>query len=190
MRAKPYRPLFPNECEYIGVDACDNPHADYVVSPGDEIPLEDNSADLILSTQVIYLIPEFQDYLAQIQRLLKPNGSLFISTHGTWTHHPASGGDYYRFTQDGLRYILEQHGLEVAQMVPVVGTLGTGLHLRQLVINSWLRRLRLSWIAAALNVFTNLRIKIEDAVSPYGTRMSSPVIIACLARPVLKGAAA
>ena len=131
---------------------------------------------------MVYLIPEYKDYLGECHRLLGPEGFLLITSHGTWTYHPASGGDYYRFTQDGLRYILDQAGFEVVEIEPVVGTLGTGLHLRQLVFSAWLKKLHCSWLANVMNFLTNLRILVEDKLSPRGMRMSSPVIFAVVAR--------
>lgn len=182
--AKPYRSLFPYQCKYVGVDTCDNQHADFVINPGEKVPLADDMFDCVISTQVVYLIPDYHDYLVEVKRLLKPDGRLFISSHGTWTHHSASGGDYYRFTKDGLRYILEEAGFVAESMTPVVGTLGTGLHLRQLVFNHWFRKIPLigESLAKMLNIFTNARICIEDKLTPSGTRISSPVIIACVAR--------
>jgi SAM-dependent methyltransferase len=183
--AKPYRSLFPENCDYIGIDATSNAYADIVIEPGQPAPLPDSSVDFILSTQVVYLIPEYSDYLNECRRLLRLDGVLLITTHGTWTYHPASGGDYYRFTQDGLRHILTKAGFEIETIIPVVGTLGTGLHLRQLVFNAWLNRIPLGGLLANLfNIFTNCRIMLEDKFSPIGTRMSSPVIFAALARPL------
>lgn len=180
--AKPYRTLFPERCRYIGVDACDNPHAEIQIVPGERVPLADSSADVILSTQVVYLIPDFDYYLDECRRLLRPDGRLFITTHGTWTYHPASGGDYYRFTHDGLRHILKRADFEMEEIRPIVGTLGTGLHLRQLIFNAWLKRCGFGPLAILLNVFTNLRIQLEEKITPYGTRMSSPIIYAAVAR--------
>lgn len=182
---KPYRSLFPESSEYIGVDTCSNPYADVVIEPGEAVPLPDAVADCIISTQVVYLIPEFKPYLRECRRLLRPEGRMFITSHGTWTYHPASGGDYYRFTQDGLRHILNEAGFQVETISPIVGTLGTGLHLRQLVFNAWLRRIPFGGgVAKLLNMITNVRIIIEDKISPFGTRMSSPVIFAAIARPI------
>jgi SAM-dependent methyltransferase len=182
---KPYRPLFPSDCRYIGVDAAQSRFADILIAPGDPVPLDDGTVDCIISTQVVYLIPDYRIYLDECRRLLGPDGRLFLTSHGTWTYHPASGGDYYRFTQDGLRRILDDAGLEVIEMGPIVGTLGAGLHLRQLVFDSWLRKAPIlgSLAAKLMNMITNARILIEDHITPHGTAMSSPVIFWVSARP-------
>ncbi len=183
--AKPYRTLFPDDCDYIGIDTCSSPYANLVIEPGSQVPLSDQSVDCILSTQVFYLIPEYGNYLNECCRILKPDGYMLVTTHGTWTHHPASGGDYYRFTQDGLQYVLNKAGFEIEDIQPIVGTLGAGLHLRQLIFNSWLRRIPFigGSLIAVYNILINLRILIEDYVQPIGTKMSSPVIFAAVARP-------
>lgn len=183
--AKPYRGLLPENCTYIGVDTCRSKYADIIIEPGQPVPLPDASVDCIISTQVVCLVPQYGFYMRECRRLLRQEGRMLITTHGAWTYHPASGGDYYRFTQDGLRYILQEGGFEVETMTPIVGTLGTGLHLRQLIFNGWLKRRPLGgWTAKLLNILTNVRILIEDRLSPVGTRMSSPVILAAIAYPV------
>jgi SAM-dependent methyltransferase len=182
--AKPYRRFFPQVSQYLGVDTIQSPYADVIVNPGEKVPLPSGSVDIILSTQVVYLIPDYREYLSECRRLLSKGGYLLITSHGTWTHHPASGGDYYRFTKDGLTYILGSAGFEVQEMRAVVGTLAAGLHLRQLVINAWLTRIGLGYVAKLLNIFTNLRIQVEDKITPEGTRMSSPVILVAIARAI------
>jgi len=181
--AKPYRSLFPESVKYIGVDSCPSPYVDVVILPGQPVPLANASADCIISTQVVYLISDYKPYLRECRRLLRDDGRLLITSHGTWTFHPASGGDYYRFTQDGMRHILNEAGFEIEQLFPIVGTLGTGLHLRQLIFNAWLRKIPLGGkaFASLLNIFTNSRIILEDRFCPLGTRMSSPVIFAAIA---------
>lgn len=184
--AKPYQPLLPSACRYVGIDTGDNPFADISVGANGQIPLEDGLGNILISTQVVYLVENYPDYLSECRRLIDSNGVMLLTTLGTWTYHPASGGDYYRFTQDGVKSILGKAGFEVISLVPIVGTLGTGLHLRQIVFNSWLRRLRLGVVANLLNVFYNLRIVIEDRICPEGTRMAAPVAWSVIAKPVLE----
>lgn len=180
--AKPYRSMFPESTKYIGVDVGSNPMADIAIDTDQKVPMDDDSADIIISTFVAYLIPEYLDYLNQCKRLLKDEGLLFITSPGTWTYHPGSGGDYYRFTQDGMKYILEKSGFEIINISPIIGTLAIGLHLRQLVFNSWLRKIHLGILANLFNIFTNLRILIEDRITPIGTKLSSPAGFAVIAK--------
>ena len=50
--------------------------------PGEEIPLEDDSADTVLLTYTLCTIPDFEKALAQMRRVLKPSGRLLFSEHG------------------------------------------------------------------------------------------------------------
>jgi ubiquinone/menaquinone biosynthesis C-methylase UbiE len=50
--------------------------------PGEEIPLEDDSADTVLLTFTLCTIPDFGKALEQMRRVLKPGGQLLFAEHG------------------------------------------------------------------------------------------------------------
>jgi 2-polyprenyl-3-methyl-5-hydroxy-6-metoxy-1,4-benzoquinol methylase len=182
--AKPYEPLFANTT-FIGIDVRPSRYADLVVTEGEKVQLPAGQADFILSTQVLHLTKDPCGYLAECRRLIKPTGTLFLTTHGMWTYHTASGGDYYRYTQGGLTHMMRTHGFEITDLKPIIGTLAAATHIRQLVLSSFLETRGLNFVSAVLNVLLNARIAIEESVSPIGMRMSSPAAFACTAKPVL-----
>ena len=55
---------------------------DWLDSPGEQIPLEDNAADTVLLTYTLCTIPDWEQALGQMRRVLKPNGRLLFSEHG------------------------------------------------------------------------------------------------------------
>lgn len=50
--------------------------------PGEEIPLEDDSADTVVLTYALCTIPGWEQALQQMRRVLKPGGHLLFSEHG------------------------------------------------------------------------------------------------------------
>jgi ubiquinone/menaquinone biosynthesis C-methylase UbiE len=54
--------------------------------PGEKIPLEDDSVDTILLTFTLCTIPDTTKALAQMRRVLKPNGKLLFCEHGEAEH--------------------------------------------------------------------------------------------------------
>ncbi len=50
--------------------------------PGEEIPLEDNSADTVLLTYTLCTISDWHTALQQIHRVIKPSGNLLFCEHG------------------------------------------------------------------------------------------------------------
>src|SRR5262245_50454864 len=100
---RPYEWLFKTKFKnYQGADLPGNDRADLILGPNGELPCPDNSVDCVLSSQVLEHVYAPRLYLAEAFRVLRPNGSLVLSTHGVWPYHP-DPTDYWRWTIDGLQ---------------------------------------------------------------------------------------
>jgi SAM-dependent methyltransferase len=106
---RPYEELLrPVTASYVGVDWTQRPGVD-VVAPAEDLPFEDDSFDLLLSTQVLEHVEDPARVVAEAGRVLRPGGIALVSTHGVVNYHP-NPDDYWRWTHAGLARLLQQHG--------------------------------------------------------------------------------
>jgi SAM-dependent methyltransferase len=175
---RPYAPLF-KDCDYIGCDIDDD--AEVRITPGQPVPLPDACADGVVSFQVLEHVADLDWYLGECRRLLKPGGWLLLSTHGVWLYHPHPT-DFRRWTRDGLLADLEQRGLRVDSVTPVVGPLAWTTQFRLLGYREALRRLPGlgAFLLPPLAALMNLRMVIEDAITPESIRASNASVYVTL----------
>lgn len=95
--------------EYIRVDWKNSYHknskVDVQADLTKHLPFDDEYADTVVSFQVMEHLPEPSFFLAECWRILKPEGTLFITVPFMWHVHEAPY-DYYRYTHHGLEYML------------------------------------------------------------------------------------
>ena len=115
---KPYESLFSaHVVRHLGADIAQNSAGtvDYVVPPGEPLPLEEESVDTVLSTQVLEHVAEPDAYLAEAARVLRTGGLLILTCPGHYMLHEEPH-DYYRYTRYGLEYLLGKHGLQIERL--------------------------------------------------------------------------
>lgn len=123
-----YRDLFAHAAlhatDFLGVDKpYDLARLDFV-STLEHLPAQDASYELVLCTQVLEHLPDPRSVLAELARVLKPGGALWLSAPLFYEEHEVPH-DYYRYTQYGLRRLLEEQGLAVTRMEWLEGYYGT-----------------------------------------------------------------
>jgi len=127
----PYRPVIePMVGKYLGVDLDINPSADYHIDYDSKTTLPDNFCDIILSNQVLEHVDSPHSYLSEAYRLLKPGGSMILTTHGYWYYHPTPY-DYWRWTSAGLKKTIETDGFQIASFHGIMGLAASGIQLFQ-----------------------------------------------------------
>jgi SAM-dependent methyltransferase len=159
----------------------DNPQV-LAISPDGRVPLPDSSLDAVLSTQVLEHVADVQAYLREAHRLLRPGGLLYLSTHGAFIlhRHPT---DFRRWTIDGLKYEIEEAGFRVEQIEPRIGIVANSTHLRSIALGGLTRRIPLTgWLRPIIYLFFNLRMAIEDWLTPKSVMESHPELLLATAR--------
>lgn len=91
-----------------------------IVANATSLPFKDSSFDSIVSFQVMEHVPEPKKFLREGFRVLKEGGYMLLSTPFMWGEHEPPY-DYYRYTRYGLRYLAEQAGFEVINIVAETG---------------------------------------------------------------------
>ncbi|MDQ5893190.1 MAG: hypothetical protein QG640_201 [Patescibacteria group bacterium] len=73
-----------------------------------KLPFADNSLEAILCIYVLEHVEEPHTAVKEMYRTLKPGGYCFIQVPFIFYYHPMPGyyKDFYRFTRDGLEYLL------------------------------------------------------------------------------------
>jgi SAM-dependent methyltransferase len=99
--------------KFICVDIEDDKSVDIVVKPGDKLPFEDGSVDLIVSTSCFEHDPCFWMTFKEMSRVLKFGGFIYVNapTNGTYHCHP---GDNWRFYSDAGQALAYWSGVQIA----------------------------------------------------------------------------
>ena len=100
------------------------------ISP-DEAGFEEGSFDLVTLWDVVEHVPDPQDLLAKVHRLLKPNGTLILETQNVdssfagllgrrWQHYKHEE-HLYHFNPDTIRRLLSASRFQVVRNTPAFG---------------------------------------------------------------------
>lgn len=180
---KPYQHLFEGHIEkYTGVDVGDNPKADINIIPGEKLPFNNDEFDVVLSSQVLEHVKEVDQYMHECNRVLKKNGKLLLSTHGTWQYH-ASPYDYHRWTVIGLKNLLEKNNFEVEDCTPILGQLALTSQLR---INFYYSSAAFigtlgKILLAPIALMYQIKMMFEDIITPKRVKERDSAIFLMLA---------
>jgi len=178
----PYQPMVEaSGIRYVGADIDDN--AELRIDHDGRVPLEDGSAGALLSVQVLEHVGDLDTYCAEIRRLMADDGTLLLSTHGTWLYHPHPE-DHRRWTRTGLIAELATRGIATEEIFAVMGPLATTTVMRSTGFAFVARRLPLfgSMLAGFIAVIMNARAWLEDRITPAGMRNDNACVYLVRAR--------
>ena len=91
-----------------------------VVGVAERLPLADDSCDGVILQAVLEHVVNEDDTLRECSRVLRPGGKLLVEIPFIQGDHP-SPGDYRRYTEQGLRQLVERHGFRAETSGVAVG---------------------------------------------------------------------
>jgi ubiquinone/menaquinone biosynthesis C-methylase UbiE len=116
---------FKKEISYIAMDFGVGDHkVDYssndIIGDLKNIPLDDESVDMIICIQVLEHVPEPWKVVKEFNRVLKTNGYLFMSLpHSVPIHQEPY--DFYRYTKYGVDFLYKENGFHIEFIKPQKG---------------------------------------------------------------------
>ena len=81
---------------FISIDMEAHPSVDIVVQPGERLPFEDGSVDLVVSTSCFEHDPCFWLTFREMTRIVKLGGAIYVNA--------PSGGQYHKYPGDNWRF--------------------------------------------------------------------------------------
>lgn len=124
--SRPYESLFPPGV-YKGVDVNNSGRPASMKSPdffydGRTLPFPDKSFDGVLCTQVLEHVANPEILLSEINRILKPGGTLVLSAPFSWGEHEEPY-DFFRFSTFGFHELLTRCNFDEVLIQKTTGTL-------------------------------------------------------------------
>jgi SAM-dependent methyltransferase len=181
--SQPYRQLIESTgFAYLGADL--GADADVHIASSGHVSAKNSSADIISSFQVLEHVRDLDLYLAEAKRILRPDGRLILSTHGTWLYHPHPE-DHRRWTRTGLIHDVETRGFHVETCVAIVGPLAWTTLIRLTSFAFAMRKIPVfgPFCAGALAIAMNMRALLEDRITPAWVRDDNACVYLITARP-------
>jgi hypothetical protein len=97
---------------YVGLDLEEGPSVDFVMAPGDDFPVEDDSFDLVIASSVFEHDPRFWDTFLRMCRAARAGGYIYVNA--------PSNGSVHRYPMDNWRFYPDA-GLALAEHARMAG---------------------------------------------------------------------
>ena len=122
-----YRSLF-SQTHYESTDFGQSAGMAYApmsyVSDLAHLPIQNDSYDALICTQVLEHVPNPQQVLNELFRVMKPGGQLWLTTPLFFEEH-MQPHDFFRYTRFGLQHLLSEAGFVVEKIEELEGYHGT-----------------------------------------------------------------
>jgi len=115
---KPYEKLF-NHSTYVGLEFDTGIDSEKKVAEfyydGKTFPFNESEFDSVVTNQVLEHVFNPDEFLGEINRVLKTNGKLLLTVPFVWDEHEQPY-DYARYSSFGLKSLLERNGFEILDL--------------------------------------------------------------------------
>ncbi len=173
------RRYLPPRCRYVGLDYLETAEQWYgsrpdVFADAADIPVRDESVDLVLLLSVLEHLVDPERVLVQIRRSLRPNGRFVMQVPFLYPLHDEPR-DFARWTRHGIEKLAERTGYTVERCVAV----GSPLETAALLANLAGSKTALNWIEqksplALLALALPVVVLIRNLVATVFTKVSKP----------------
>lgn len=102
----------------VDIEVSGHNHTDSKVDyfyDGKRLPFNDASFDAVVCFEVFEHVFNLDEVLAEIYRVLRPNGQILISIPFAWDEHEIPY-DFARYTSFGITHILSKNNFEVVKL--------------------------------------------------------------------------
>ena len=150
---KPYEKYFKSS-EYIGLEIETTVHseiskADFFYN-GTKFPFNNNEFDSVVTNQVFEHVFNPDNFLSEINRVLRKDGMLLLTVPFVWDEHEQPY-DFARYSSFGIKSVLVKKGFEIVNQKKTVSDFGVIVQL----INAYIYKIAVknSFIRQALTIF-------------------------------------
>jgi ubiquinone/menaquinone biosynthesis C-methylase UbiE len=119
---------------------------DYLVGDGNKIPLQDSSVDVVITFETIEHIEDYEGFLYEIKRVLKPEGLLILSTPNDLEFAEGNHFHVHEFTYKELHKLVKKHFKHVEAYFQGTWTY-TALLPEKLIATEWSQSIQTSNVA-------------------------------------------
>lgn len=136
--SKPYKELFKNVTQYIGMDIEVSGHEHSkseidIFYDGKTFPFENSTIDSLVFFEVFEHVFNPEQFLSEIARVVKPGGKCVVTIPFIWGEHEQPY-DFARYSSFGLKHLFDGHGLVIVEHKKYLAD----LRIFSLLINSYI----------------------------------------------------
>lgn len=147
--------------KFIRVDINEKAEPDVIANLNELLPFSDNFADAIFLFNVIYILENPSGALKEINRILKTDGRLFITSPFIF-NEAKEPNDYWRFTSEGLEKILREAGFNEFLIKPIGERFSAAVYLISPFLLFWPIKFIFYVLAIGLDKMIPKKLKLKQ----------------------------